>query len=416
MSWTPPPRAPWADKLAAAGRALGDDGRSIVSLDADDLLTASSVGTGFDDFGDDWFRAPLERLTTSMDDEAHLHLAGRIRARAELQTILRNRLALIDLWKREPSVLDLEVAPPIVVTGLGRSGTTLLHELLACDPANRPPLLWELEYTVPPPTRPSDADDERARWADDLITLMDEIVPSFTAMHESRGHWPTECIFAFMHQFSSDQFVGLYDIPGYTVWRHGLDQQPIYDWHRKMLQTLQSKAPTERWLLKAPSHLTSLAFVFATYPDARVVVTHRDPLRVVGSLADTMATLRWMHSDHVDHASLVEFLCMGLEMQMDVVSAQRDAGDLPNDRIADVRYTDLVADPIGCVAGLYEQWGIELTGDVRAHLEAYVAARHTGRASAHDYRFEDTGLDLAEHRPLVQPYQDRFGVVSEVEI
>ena len=137
---------------------------------------------------------------------------------------------------------------------------------------------------------------------------------------------------------------------------------------------------------------------------------------MVGSLADTMATLRWMHSDHVDHASLVEFLCMGLDMQMDVVSAQRDAGDLPNDRIADVRYTDLVADPIGCVAGLYEQWGIELTGAVRAHLEAYVAARHTGRASAHDYRFEDTGLDLAEHRPLVQPYQDRFGVVSEVEI
>ena len=84
---------------------------------------------------------------------------------------------------------------------------------------------------------------------------MDEIVPAFTAMHESRGHWPTECIFAFMHQFSSDQFIGLYDIPSYTIWRCGLDQQPIYDWHRKMLQTLQSKAPTERWLLKAPSHL-----------------------------------------------------------------------------------------------------------------------------------------------------------------
>ena len=185
-------------------------------------------------------------------------------------------------------------------------------------------------------------------------------------MHESRGHWPTECIFAFMHQFSSDQFVGLYDIPGYTVWRHGLDQQPIYDWHRKMLQTLQSRAPTERWLLKAPSHLTSLSFVFATYPDARVVVTHRDPLRVVGSLADMMATLRWMHSDHVDHA-----VAGGVPLH-----GPRDAdgrGDrasatpatCPDDRIADVRYTDLVADPVGCVAGLYEQWGIELTGDVR---------------------------------------------------
>jgi hypothetical protein len=414
VSWQPPPRAPWADKLAATGRALGDDGRSIVSLDAEDLLVAASSASGLADYGDDWFREPLERLTTALDDEADLHFAGRIRARAELQTILGNRLDLVDLWKREPAILDADVAPPIVVTGLGRSGTTLLHELLACDPANRPPLLWELEHTVPPPTRAADAEDDRARWADDQITLMDEIVPAVTAMHESHGHWPTECIFAFMHQFSSDQFVGMYDIPSYTIWRSGLDQQPIYDWHRRMLQTLESQALTERWLLKAPSHLTSLSYVFATYPDARVVVTHRDPLRVVGSLADLMATLRWMHSDRVDHASLVEFLCMGLELQMDVVTAQRDAGDLPADRIADVLYADLVADPVACVARLYDGWGIELTADVRTRLERYVADRHTGRGSAHEYRFEDTGLDLAEHRALLRPYQERFGVASEV--
>jgi hypothetical protein len=414
VTWEPPPRAPWVDKLAATGRALGDDGRSIVSLDAGDLLAAASAGSGLDDFGDDWFREPLERLTTSIDEEAHLHLPGRIRARTELQTVLGNRLALVDLWKREPSVLDVEVAPPIVVTGLGRSGTTLLHELLACDPANRPPLLWELLHTVPPPTRAADVDDERARVTDDAITMMDEMVPAFTGMHESRGHWPTECIFAFMHQFSSDEFVGLYDVPSYTIWRSGLDHAPIYDWHRRMLQTLQWKAPTERWLLKAPSHLSSLAQVFATYPDARVVVTHRDPLRVVGSLADMMATLRWMHSDRVDHVSLIEFLAMGLELQMDSVTAQRDAGDLPGERIADVLYTDLVADPIGCMARLYEQWELPWTDDVRSRLDAYVTERHAGRGTPHDYRWEDTGLDLAEHRPLVQPYQDRFGVASEV--
>jgi hypothetical protein len=127
-----------------------------------------------------------------------------------------------------------------------------------------------------------------------------------------------------------------------------------------------------------------------------------------------MATLRWMHSDRVDHASLIEFLAMGLEMQMDHVSAQRDAGDLPDDRIADLRYADLVADPVGCVVGLYERWELPLPEPVRARLETYVADRHTGRGSTHDYRWEDTGLDLAEHRPLVQAYQERFGVPSEV--
>ena len=300
------------------------------------------------------------------------------------------------------------------MTGLGRSGTTLLHELLACDPANRPPLLWELLHTVPPPARARDVDDERARVADDQITLMDEMVPVFTGMHENRGHLPTECIFAFAHQFSSDQFIGLYNVPTYAIWRHGRDQAPIYDWHQRMLQTLQWGVPTGRWLLKAPSHLSSLDVVFATYPDARVVVTHRDPLRVVGSLADMMATLHWMHSDHVDHATLVEFLCMGLELQMDSVTKQRDSGVLPDEQIDDVLYADLVADPVGCVKGLYEAWDLPVSEQFRQDLEAYVAARHTGRGPSHDYRFEDTGLDLAAHRALVRPYQERFGVASEV--
>ena len=171
-------------------------------------------------------------------------------------------------------------------------------------------------------------------------------------------------------------------------------------------------------MLKAPSHLGSLPLVFSTYPDARVVMTHRDPLRVVGSLADLMATLHWMHSDHVDHEVLVQFLCMGLELQMDAVTAERDAGGLPTDQIADVRYADLVADPVGVVTNLYADWDLEITPEFSAALDAYVAARHTPRSGAgaggHDYRFEDTGLDLAEHRALVAGYQSRFEVASEV--
>jgi hypothetical protein len=415
MAWEPPARAPWVDKLAAVGRGLGDDGRSVVSLRPDDLLGAAVEASGLDDFGDDWFRAPLDLLCRALDDEAQLHLGGRLRARAELQRLAENRLALVDLWAREPSIGDESVRAPLVVTGLGRSGTTLLHELLACDPANRPPLLWELLHTVPPPVEASSVDDPRAQLADDEITVMDEMVPAFTAMHENRGHLPTECIFAFAHQFSSDQFTGLYNVPSYTIARSSLDQAPIYEWHRRMLQTLQWGAPTRRWVLKAPSHLSSLALLFATYPDARVVITHRDPLRVVGSLADMMATLHWMHSDHVDHAVLVEFLCLGLELQMDAVTAERDRGDLPESQIADVRYSDLVADPVGTVTRLYDSWDLEVSDPFERALGAYVDSRHAHRgAGGHDYRFEDTGLDLATHRELVRPYQERFGVRSEV--
>jgi hypothetical protein len=235
-------------------------------------------------------------------------------------------------------------------------------------------------------------------------------------MHENGGRLPTECIFAFAHQFSSDVYTGLYNVAEYTVWRSGQDQTPIYDWHKRHLQTLQwvTERPTTRWVVKAPSHLSALPLLFSTYPDARVVITHRDPLRVIGSLSDLMATLHWMHSEHVDHGVLVEFMAMGLEMQMDHVTAERDAGDIPADQIADVVYRELVADPLGTVERLYAGWELPITAEFRAALEAYLAARHTGRAGGHDYSFADTGLDLATHRALVAPYQERFGVPSEV--
>jgi hypothetical protein len=418
VTWVPPERKPWVEKLIAYGRGLGDDGRSMISLNPDDLLEAATKATGLSDFGDEWFREPLARLCAALDDEAELHLPGRLRARAEIQVILHNRLRLVDLWKREPSIDEEPVRSPIVVTGLGRSGTTLLHELLACDPANRPALLWELVHTVPGAAAPRGQQPGTIDWIStthDEITMMDEMVPAFTAMHENGGHLPTECIFAFAHQFSSDIFTGIYNVPTYTIWKSGVDQAPIYDWHRRMLRTLQWARPTERWVLKAPSHLAHLPLLFATYPGVRVVMTHRDPLRVVGSLADTMATLHWMHSNRVAHQDLVAFLCMGVELQMNAVTKERDSGTLPTDQIRDVRYKDLVADPVATVRGLYDGWGLEMSDEALARLRAYVGSRHENRtAGEHRYRFEDTGLDLAEHRGLVADYQERFDVPSEV--
>ena len=191
----------------------------MVSLHPEVLQAAAITTTGLDDFGDDWWQEPFRRLCASLDSEARLHLPGRIRTRGELQLILQNRLRMVDLWKKEPAVLEQPVHAPIVVTGLGRSGTTLLHELLACDPDNRPPLLWELLHTVP-------YDDASGDLCDDEIRLMDEIVPAFTAMHENGGRLPTECIFAFAHQFSSDVYTGLYNVAEYTVWRSGAGPGP----------------------------------------------------------------------------------------------------------------------------------------------------------------------------------------------
>jgi len=381
----------------------------MVSLEADDVRTAASRTTGLDDFGDSWWEEPFERLCHSLEHEARLHLPGRIRARGELQVILQNRLRMVDLWQQEPAVLLQPMAAPIVVTGLGRSGTTLMHELLACDPDNRAPLLWEMLHTVP-------YDDASGDVCDDEIKLMDEIVPAFTAMHENGGRLPTECIFLFAHQFSSDLYTGLFNVAEYTIWRSGEDQAPIYEWHKRHLQTLQwvAERPTTRWVVKAPSHLSHLPILFGTYPEARVVMMHRDPLRVVGSLSDLLATLHFMHSEEVDYDVLVEFVAMGHEMQMNHIVDERDGGGIPVEQITDVVYKDLVRDPVSVIERLYAGWGLPVSDAFRAALDAYLAARHNERTSGHDYSFADTGLDLAAHRALVTPYQERFGVPSEV--
>jgi hypothetical protein len=421
--------------MVSLGKGLGDDGRSLLSLEPNHLRHAAQECTGLSDFGDTWWEEPFRRLCASLDTEARLHLPGRLRTRGELQLILQNRLRLVDAWKRAPAIADETIRAPIIVTGLGRSGTTLLHELLALDPDNRPALLWELLHTVPASDGSAGGSPDMAKVCDDEITLMDEMVPAFTGMHENGGALPTECIFAFAHQFSSDIYTGLYNVGEYTIWRSGQDQTPIYQWHRRMLQTLQWTARTgawartrgapadqaaqvaqadATWVLKAPSHLSALPLVFSTYPDARVVITHRDPLRVVGSLADLMATLHYMHSDHVEHAVLVEFMAMGLEFQMDGVTAERDRGAVPEDHISDVIYRDLVDNPMATIEGLYAGWDLPVTDEFRRRLAEYLDARHTNRAPRHDYSFSQTGLDLPTHRALVAPYQERFGVPSEV--
>ena len=242
MSWTPPPREPWVAHLNAIGRNLGDEGKSLVPLDEATVLGAARTATGLDDFGDDWFRGPLAKLLGALESEARLTLLGRLFARSEIQRVLQNRLR-VEHWIREhPQVLSERVEAPIFVTGLGRSGTTLLHELLMQDPANRVPLLWETFFSTPPPEPASWLTDPRAAAADLEITLMDAAVPAMTGMHENAGDLPTECIFLFAHQLATDMFTGEFHVPSYTLWLHGQDLAPLYAYHRRMLQLLQRRA------------------------------------------------------------------------------------------------------------------------------------------------------------------------------
>jgi hypothetical protein len=414
MSWTPPPREPWVERLNALGRNLGDDGRSLVSLDEATVLAAARAATGLDDFGDGWFRTPLAKLLDALEGEACLTLLGRLFARSEIQRILQNRLRVEDWIRRHPELLRERIEAPIFVTGLGRSGTTLLHELLMQDPANRVPLLWETFFSVPPPEPATHRDDPRALAADLEITLMDAAVPAMTGMHENAGDLPTECIFLFAHQLATDMFTGEFHVPGYTLWLHAQDPAPLYAYHRRLLQLLQSRHRGEHWVLKAPSHLGQLPALFREYPDARVVITHRDPLRVIGSLCNLMAALHWMRSDHVDYEAIVRAMSFGFPFLCQRVMKQRDAGELPEGRIVDVLYRDLVREPIATLDALYRRLGRTLSAEAEANVRAYLEERRFATRGGHEYAFETTGLDREAERAKYAAYLARYRIPAEV--
>jgi hypothetical protein len=232
-------------------------------------------------------------------------------------------------------------------------------------------------------------------------------------MHENGGDVPNEDPLIDMLAFASDHLMGSYPVPTYGRWLARANLAPVFRAHRRFLQLLQWRCRGDRWVLKSPSYLGKLPAFFAEYPDAHVILTHRDPLKVLPSLVSLMATLRWMHSDTVDVEAVVKTAVNGTALAMDYVMQWRDDGTLPDDRIIDVRFHDLVGDPWPTMHAVYERIGTPLTADAEHRMREYLDARPRERHGRHDYDFADTGLDLEATRARFATYQARYAIPSE---
>jgi hypothetical protein len=247
--WRPGPRPAWVEAL----HTIADP--SWVTLEADALLAEARGRTGLDDFGDSDFEEPFRLFVDALGNEAQLHALGRLLVRSDLVNWLENRLGLVAWRKREPAIASAEVERPLFITGLPRTGTSILHELLACDPAHRAPLHWEVRHPCPPPD-PADAEsDPRIDRAEQQVQLWNHIVPEYRVMHELGARLPVECIQITAHSFRSEELMGRHQVPSYAAWYASCDLAPAYRFHRAMLQHLAARDRRERWVLKAPSHL-----------------------------------------------------------------------------------------------------------------------------------------------------------------
>ena len=403
------------------GATAGDPGR-MVSLDADEMLAVARDVTGLDDLGGaEWpgYEETYRRLLDSIERESQLHVVGRVMTRGEVLRNLETWLRLQAEWKATPAILNEPVDAPLFVVGPPRTGTTILLELLALDPSLRAPLAWEALHPLPISPRSGDpaADRERRRELSECEQeFWSDVHPEFVTMHELASNLPCECVHFLAYDFAGPHWSMLYDTPTYMGWQIEHIEPllaRVYRLHRRMLQTFQHGSEPRRWLLKSPGHLQTLAQVFAEYPDAKVIHTHRDPRRFIASLVSLLAVLRFTRSDEVDVETLGPLMELTYQMFLEQVIDQRENGSIPNDRIVDSHFLDLMADPVGSLHGLYDQLELSWPKNHDVTVRDYLAAKPKGKHGEHRYTFADVGLDEESVRATFRHYLDHYGITEE---
>ncbi|HTF33249.1 MAG TPA: sulfotransferase [Myxococcota bacterium] len=388
---------------------------STDALDENALVSQAREITGLDDFGEDTWREGLERLVAALREEAALNEIGVQVAAGEIRTYLANRLRVTE-WHRSYHELGAaDVTPPIVIIGQGRTGTTILHDLLAQDPAHRVPLTWEVDRPLPPPETATYDSDPRIAEVQTQLDLTELVIPGFKRMHPMGARLAQECVRITAADFRSMIFPTQYRVPSYARWLlYEADMAPAYRWHRHFLQVLQSRHRRERWVLKSPGHLWCLGALLAEYPNAVLVQTHRDPVRIIASIASLLATLRRLATNATSiaegGAEFADYLLDGLDRS---VTARED-GTVPAKRVIDVQFQAFLADPFACIREIYVRLGLELTREVEARMRAFLAENSQDKHGGHRYSLAETGLDAEKLRERARRYQEYFAVPSEV--
>jgi len=410
MTLTDFPRPRFASLVNFGGRFVRPAVNRFISLDPDHLVTAACRRTGLEDFGDTEFRPALRELLASCEQEADLNLVGRLAARSDAARILRNRLRLQADRRRHPEIAAEIIRRPLVVVGLPRSGTTLLHRLLAQDPANRVPLTWEAMLPSPPPERATYPTDRRIEFAERQVGWFLRIAPHFQRIHPVGARLAEECVMLMSHSFASYQFDTMYRLPSYQSWLERQDLHDAYRVHRQLLQHLQWRCPGERWVLKAPNHLFALPTLAETYPDLNLIWTHRAPAEVIPSLSSLYTELRRVFSDSVDPRQtgpeVTRVWADGLARGLTAL----DRGVVPAGRVFHVRYTEIAADPVGTVRRIYQHYDLPFSAAFEARLRDFLQEFPRGRFGRHDYSLPEFGLDAEEERARYRGYCERFGL------
>lgn len=382
-----------------------------MELRPEELIEAARRQSGLADFGGDSFREGLGVFADSLNHEARLTAAGHAMARGQIVKLLGNRLQITDWYRRHPEIDAQPVPAPIFVLGLPRSGTTALSSLLARDPDTRSIRTWESGSPCPPPESATEHTDPRIAKTEAGMAAMDQVLPEMRMLYDASPTGPAECQDLLGMDFKAQHVTGQFWVPGFAAWQRECDMRSAYHMHRKTLKLLQWRCPPNRWHLKTPVHMLSLEALLESYPDARFIMTHRDPSKVLGSVCSLIAKLRTLTSERREPLAVGE---EQLELWAEALArAIRFREKLGEERFADIHFREQLGDPIAAVERAYRKLRIPFTTAARERMREWAEAHRRGRLGVHEYRLEDYGLAAAQVRDRFAFYTSRFEVALE---
>ena len=367
-----------------------------------ELLQAAQADTGLADFGTDHFREGLEILVRALRDEARLNAVGEAVMRQRIVGHLKQRLQVEDWYRRHPQIEDEVIQSPLIGLGLPRTGSSALACLLAEDSNARSLLTWEASEPCPPPATVTGTDPriERARETNRRAGMKSHTPSSATG--------PIECQDLMALDFKAQIFQALAQIPSYSRWLLYADLTSTYLYERRVLKLLQWKFPAKPWRLKAPTHILYLDHLDRAFPDARFVMTHRDPTEVMLSVASVYADIVGRFTDHLDRPYLAELNVEQWSLGMKRALAFRDSG--ADARFFDIDFRAMQRDPIGAVKDLYQWLGAPVTEDFEASMSQWWQHNAENREPSAPLDAAAFGLDLEQIRPHFADYVARVAV------
>ncbi len=378
-------------------------------LVTDELIEEAHRATGLERFDSDSFREGLEILVSDINrDERPEPLVQRFGK--DMVAALSNRLKTTAYLDDHPDLLARPIERPVFVFGIPRTGTTLLSNLLAADPARRSPLTWEIDDPVPPPTKETLYSDPRAVARLEMERKMLAARPETGRYYRGSAIYPNECVFIMAHDFKTLMWESRGKLPAYRDWIFQTDVTSAYKYHKRFLQLLQADAPGI-WNLKMPSHALFIPTLLKIYPDARLIWTHRDPFTATASLCSLISLAHLGYAGKVDVAWLAENYPRQVAEHANRAMDARDA--MGKDRIIDVHYGDLVRNPITTMRKLYAALGNEFSPQAEAGMRAWLDDNPPDKFGKHEYMLAQYGLSVEKLAPLFERYLSRFDIERE---